>query len=86
MHAQRYTLKGTRTKRKNLKGWGSLCIIKRGKKKMKAYLCALCLRIYTPNRPRICECKSNVFLEEYDTTPEELEELKKKGATIIKNG
>ena len=50
---------------------------------MKAYLCRLCLRIYTPNRPRICKCRSNVFLEEYDTTPEELEELKKKGATII---
>lgn len=50
---------------------------------MRVYLCHLCKRIYTPNRPFLCECKSNAFLEECETTPEELKELKEEGATII---
>lgn len=50
---------------------------------MRAYMCNWCGRIYTPNRPFLCECKSNAFLEEYETSPEELKELKEEGATII---
>ena len=50
---------------------------------MRAFLCDLCGRIYTPNRPFLCECKSNAFLQEYETSPEELNELEEEGATII---
>jgi len=50
---------------------------------MKAYMCHWCGRIYLHKHPFICECHSNAFFKEYETSEDEIRELRDKGAKII---
>lgn len=50
---------------------------------MKAYMCHWCKRIYLAEKPSMCRCRSNAFLEEYKTTESELESLEERGAQIV---
>lgn len=50
---------------------------------MVAFLCGNCRRLYVNDRPFICECNSNVFIEEVETTEKEIEEMKNKLKEVI---
>ena len=54
---------------------------------MKVYLCGMCNSLYIENRPMVCvNCNSNVLIKEYESSEEEIEELKKiEGIKLVEN-
>jgi hypothetical protein len=50
---------------------------------MKAYLCKLCKTIWLNERPFLCDCHSNCFLVEMETTEDEISLIKSENKEIV---
>ena len=53
---------------------------------MEATVCRLCGIIWLNERPFVCECKSNCFMVDYETTQEEIDLIKKEHKEVIIRG